>query len=85
MTQSESSIRSSAFVLFGRLTRFGSGVGAENFADQLQTNIPIFLVHLNDEVADVRKVGVFFFSRHHYEPFQVTVVSRGVQPTGSTP
>ena len=54
--QSEFSIRASAFTLFGRLTKFGVGVSAENFLDQLHTNIPIFLVHLNDEIQDVRKV-----------------------------
>jgi hypothetical protein len=54
--RSEQSIRSAACTLFGTLTRFGSGAAAENFMDQLHTNVPIYLVHLNDESETVRKV-----------------------------
>ena len=54
--RSEQSIRAAACTLFGTLTRFGTGAAAENFLDQLHTNVPIYLVHLNDDSEAVRKV-----------------------------
>lgn len=53
--RSEASIRAAAFALFGSLTRFAVGVASENFMDQLHTNVPIYLVHLNDDNEAVRK------------------------------
>ena len=51
----EDNVRASAFTLFGGLCRFGSGAGdARDFLDQLHVNLPIFVVHLNDESAAVR-------------------------------
>lgn len=40
--------------MFGSLTRFGSGICKENFIDQVHTNLPILILHLNDENESVR-------------------------------
>eukprot|EP00455_Lapot_gusevi_P007712 TRINITY_DN13297_c0_g1_i8.p1 TRINITY_DN13297_c0_g1~~TRINITY_DN13297_c0_g1_i8.p1 ORF type:complete len:1353 (+),score=511.28 TRINITY_DN13297_c0_g1_i8:1-4059(+) len=61
--RNDPSIRSSACTLFGRLTRFGNGQAADNFLDQVMTNVPIFLVHLNDEDENVRKACLEGFLR----------------------
>eukprot|EP00479_Gromia_sphaerica_P012802 TRINITY_DN688_c0_g1_i1.p1 TRINITY_DN688_c0_g1~~TRINITY_DN688_c0_g1_i1.p1 ORF type:complete len:226 (+),score=28.39 TRINITY_DN688_c0_g1_i1:141-818(+) len=45
----ESAIRIAAFGLFAGLCKFGNGVSAENFEDQVHTNLPTYVVHLNDE------------------------------------
>ena len=58
-TQSEFTIRSAACTLFGCLTKFGRKQSAENFAEQIHTNLPIMLVHLNDDNETVRKVWIF--------------------------
>ena len=56
----EDNVRASAFTLFGALCRFGKGGGGEgggdmrDFMDQVHTNLPIFILHLNDEVGGVR-------------------------------
>jgi len=44
----EDEIREGAFGLFGALTRFGTGNHADNFVDQIHTNIATFVVHTND-------------------------------------
>jgi len=61
------SVRAAAFTLFGALCRFGQSyrrndAGArgvqglvKNFIDQVHTNVPIFIVHLNDEDEKVRQ------------------------------
>lgn len=52
-------VRTAAFTLFGELCRFGAEERADsgliaNFIDQVHTNVPIFLAHVNDEEAKVR-------------------------------
>ena len=52
----QDNVRASAFTLFGALCRFGGGDGdaTRDFLDQVHTNLPIFMVHLNDDVPAVR-------------------------------
>lgn len=68
-------VRAAAFGLFGGLCRFGleggGGGGVEvgvkglinNFIDQLHTNIPIYVVHLNDEDDKVRECCLLSFKQ----------------------
>lgn len=45
-----------AFSLFGSLARFGS---SEAYSEQIHSNIVSLLLHLNDEVEEVRTVNAF--------------------------
>jgi len=42
-------IRKASFNLFGTLARFGEGVAASAFFEQLHANLPPLLLHLNDD------------------------------------
>lgn len=60
----EDKVRARAFTLFGVLNRFGiastsmdAGV-RENFMDQVHANVPIFIVHSNDAVEEVRTATI---------------------------
>jgi len=48
-------IRSSAALLFGSLARFGSGISSEKIYDQVHSNLPSLLLHLNDPEEEVKK------------------------------
>eukprot|EP01117_Protostelium_nocturnum_P011732 TRINITY_DN4276_c0_g1_i1.p1 TRINITY_DN4276_c0_g1~~TRINITY_DN4276_c0_g1_i1.p1 ORF type:complete len:1650 (+),score=410.28 TRINITY_DN4276_c0_g1_i1:183-5132(+) len=48
-------IRSASFNLFGALHKFGDGAAAEAFYDQLHSNLPAIVLHLNDPNDQVRK------------------------------
>eukprot|EP00002_Diphylleia_rotans_P016917 TRINITY_DN3289_c0_g1_i4.p1 TRINITY_DN3289_c0_g1~~TRINITY_DN3289_c0_g1_i4.p1 ORF type:complete len:875 (+),score=203.34 TRINITY_DN3289_c0_g1_i4:152-2776(+) len=48
-------VRAAAFALFGTLSRFGGGAAAPTFKEQLQSCLPCFVVHINDESSDVVK------------------------------
>jgi hypothetical protein len=54
----EDNVRAAAFALFGQLSRFGRAAGSnqynDNFMENFHANLPILLVHLNDEVSSVR-------------------------------
>jgi len=42
-------IRAVSFVLFGTLWRFGNGIAADAFYEQLHYNLPALILHMNDE------------------------------------
>ncbi|XP_067055526.1 maestro heat-like repeat-containing protein family member 1 [Acropora muricata] len=50
----KSSVRAAAFVLFGKLSRFGDGPSKAPFLEQVHTNLVSVLLHLNEEI-DVTK------------------------------
>ncbi|XP_043923633.1 maestro heat-like repeat-containing protein family member 1 isoform X2 [Protopterus annectens] len=52
-------IRTSAFTLFGNLSRFGHGESKEIFQDQIHNAMISLLLHLNDPNADVIKACKF--------------------------
>jgi len=47
-------IRASSFALFGALHRFGDGVCKDTFFEQMHSNFPAIILHLNDENDKVR-------------------------------
>jgi len=47
------SLRAAAFTLFGTLSRFGSGYGAQTFLEQIHANMTPLICHMNDEDAKV--------------------------------
>jgi hypothetical protein len=54
LDRKEDSVRCAAFKLFGVLCRFGTDdMVRENFVDQTHQNLPIYLVHANDENEEV--------------------------------
>jgi len=63
------SVRAAAFTLFGELCRFGVAEDARdelvvgNFLDQVHNNIPVFIVHANDEDEKVRKNCLLAFRK----------------------
>lgn len=64
----EHEVRKAAFTLFGSMCRYGKGAVSgnasglagllNNFMDQVHTNVPIFVAHINDEHEEVRKSAV---------------------------
>ncbi len=50
----KSSIRTSAYRLFGELARFGEGPSREPYMEQIHSNFVSFILHLNEEFDDVR-------------------------------
>ena len=46
-------MRSSAFELFGNLSKFGNGPSAAPFLEQINSNLTAILLHLNDRENDV--------------------------------
>ncbi len=51
----KSSIRSSAYILFGKLSRFGRGPSKEPFIEQIHSNFVSFILHLNENDLNVKK------------------------------
>jgi maestro heat-like repeat-containing protein family member 1 len=51
----KSNIRSSAYNLFGKLTRFGQGPSKEPFIEQIHSNFVTLVLHLNESDAEVKK------------------------------
>eukprot|EP00698_Gefionella_okellyi_P010953 TRINITY_DN286_c0_g1_i1.p1 TRINITY_DN286_c0_g1~~TRINITY_DN286_c0_g1_i1.p1 ORF type:complete len:1629 (+),score=391.49 TRINITY_DN286_c0_g1_i1:371-4888(+) len=47
-------IRAAAFDLFGALSRFGQGAVAHSFYDQMHVALLPIILHVNDEIAEVR-------------------------------
>jgi hypothetical protein len=58
LDRKEDSVRAAAFKLFGVLCRFGNGDNKENFLDQTHQNLPIYLIHANDESEDVSTAAI---------------------------
>ncbi|EFA77696.1 hypothetical protein PPL_12305 [Heterostelium album PN500] len=59
-------IRAASFTLFGSLWRFGSGMAADPFYEQIHYNLPAIVMHLNDEsplVRDACKVTLRHLSK----------------------
>ena len=52
-----------SFALFSGLCKFGTGMSAEQFEEQVHTNLPIYVVHIADEDDDVSNVNTRF-SQH---------------------
>lgn len=48
-------IRAASFSLFGSLHRFGAGQASYIFNEQIHSNLPALILHLNDESPDVCK------------------------------
>ena len=48
-------IRAASFNLFGALHRFGKGMAADAFYDQIHNNLPCLLVHTEDSSQKVRQ------------------------------
>ena len=57
--QDRATVRAAAFDLFGTLSRFSDGPSKAPFLEQVHTNLVSFLLHLNDEDDDVKKVRIF--------------------------
>lgn len=47
-------VRTSAYILFGELARFGEGPSKEPFMEQIHSNFVSFILHLNEEDEEVR-------------------------------
>lgn len=52
-------VRMVAFSLFGHLAKFGS---CESFEEQVQSNLVSLILHLNDDVVEVRKACAYTLS-----------------------
>lgn len=50
-----SSLRAAAFTLFGTLSRFGGGYGAQTFLEQIHAHLTPLIVHMNDEDEKVKE------------------------------
>eukprot|EP01127_Copromyxa_protea_P018695 TRINITY_DN5940_c0_g1_i1.p1 TRINITY_DN5940_c0_g1~~TRINITY_DN5940_c0_g1_i1.p1 ORF type:complete len:1700 (-),score=516.03 TRINITY_DN5940_c0_g1_i1:86-4894(-) len=48
-------IRSSAAILFSSLARFGKGASREKIVDQIHSNLPSIVLHINDPEDEVKK------------------------------
>jgi len=48
-------IRASAAALFAGLARFGEGIAKDSFYEQIHSNLPSIVLHINDENEDVQK------------------------------
>jgi len=48
-------IRASSAILFGGLARFGEGIAKDPFYDQIHSNLPSIVLHINDENDEVQK------------------------------
>ena len=51
----KSTIRTSAYTLFGELARFGSGPSKDPYMEQIHSNFVSFILHLNEEDEMVKK------------------------------
>lgn len=51
----KSTIRTSAYTLFGELARFGSGPSKDPYMEQIHSNFVSFILHLNEEDESVKK------------------------------
>jgi hypothetical protein len=48
-------IRTSAYMLFGELARFGQGPSKDPYLEQIHSNFVNFVLHLNEQDEEVRK------------------------------
>jgi len=48
-------IRASAAALFAGLARFGEGIAKDSFYEQIHSNLPSIVLHINDDNEDVQK------------------------------
>jgi hypothetical protein len=52
-------IRAAAFTLFGALWRFGQDSAADVFYEQIHSNLPSIVLHINDDSVKVQNVRGF--------------------------
>ena len=53
--KTNNTLRAAAFTLFGTLSRFGGGYGAQTFLEQIHAHLTPLIVHLNDEDDKVKE------------------------------
>jgi len=63
MASHNDGIRAEAFTLFGTLARFGEGAASASFREQVFNNLPVILLHANDETAAVRAAARLSLTR----------------------
>lgn len=58
--QTNDAIRAAAFTLFGALWRFGQDSAADVFYEQIHSNLPSIVLHINDDSVKVQNVCGWF-------------------------